>query len=315
MSVATVEAERFVHPALFYADVSEYLAGTVPFIEEGLSAGEPVAVSVPGENLRVLRDALGGAAERVRMLDMTEAGANPGRIIPGVLRAFADAHPDRHVRIIGEPIWPGRTDVEYPACAQHEALINHAFAGRNVTILCPYDTTRLDPQVLVDARATHPVLVDRTGERASDQYDPDRVIADYNRPLPPPRSAEEIVVDRAEAVTRARRFATTHARRLGLAENRLIDLELAVAELVTNSVEHGGGTGTLRIWSAENQVICEVSDSGRLTDPLAGRHPAKDNQPRGRGLLLVNHIVDLVRVHTHDTGTTIRIHLRLPATG
>jgi anti-sigma regulatory factor (Ser/Thr protein kinase) len=316
MSVATVDAantERFVHPALFYADISDYVAGTVPFIEQGLSADEPVAVAVPGPNLRVLRDALGSAAAaRVRMLDMTEVGANPGRIIPGVLRAFADAHPDRHVRIIGEPIWPGRTEWEYPACAQHEALINHAFTGRNVTILCPYDTTGLTPRVLADARATHPTLLDRSGQYASDQYDPDRVISGYNQPLPLPHSVAEIVVDSPSAVTDARRFATTHARSLGLSEARLTDLELAVAELVTNSVDHGGGTGLLRIWSDPHQVICEVTDSGQLTDPLAGRRPATPNQPRGRGLLLVNHIVDLVRIHTNDTSTTIRVHLRLP---
>ena len=43
-----------------------------------------------------------------------------------------DAHPDKHVRVIGEPIWPGRSDLEYPACVQHEALINRAFAVRDV---------------------------------------------------------------------------------------------------------------------------------------------------------------------------------------
>jgi hypothetical protein len=108
--------ERFVHPALFYADAEAYLAATVPFIDEGLARGDPVAVAVPTANLHALRTALGpAAAARVRMLDMTEAGANPGRIIPGVLRAFADAHPDRRVRIIGEPVWPGRSELEYPA--------------------------------------------------------------------------------------------------------------------------------------------------------------------------------------------------------
>lgn len=316
MSVPTVDpsAEPFVHPALFYADSDEYLAGTVPFIEQGLSAGEPVAVSVPGPNLAMLRDALGDAAARVRMLDMTKAGANPGRIIPGVLRAFADAHPDRHVRIIGEPIWAGRTELEYPACAQHEALINHAFTGRNVTILCPYDTAALDPRVIADARATHPVVRDKTGQQVSDEYDPDRIVSRYNEPLPPSGSAAELTVDRPAAVRDARRFAVTHGRRLGLGEERLTDLELAVAELVTNSIDHGGGTGTLRIWSDHHQVICEVADAGQLTDPLAGRRPPADRQVRGRGLLLVNHIVDLVRVHTTRTGTTIRVHLRLPTT-
>lgn len=315
MNVATGDAatrERFVHPALFYAGTSDYLAGTVPFIEDGLAAGHPVAVAVPGPNLRALRGALGNAAERVRMLDMTEAGANPGRIIPAVLRAFADVHPDRHVRIIGEPIWAGRTESEYPACAQHEALINHAFTGRDVTILCPYDTASLDPRVITDAHLTHPILIDHTGRRASDRYDPDQVISHYNQPLPRPSSAVELTVDRPTAIADARRFTVTHARRLGLGEDRLTDLQLAVSELVTNSIDHGGGAGTLSVWSDDTHVICEVTDSGQLTDPLAGRRPAERAQHRGRGLLLVNHIVDLVRLHTTPAGNTIHIHLRLP---
>jgi hypothetical protein len=99
-------------------------------------------VAVPGANRRLIREALGVDAEQVLMRDMTVAGRNPGRIIPTVLLAFADAYPGRRVRLIGEPIWAGRSETEYPACAQHEALINAAFVGRPITILCPYN---IDP--------------------------------------------------------------------------------------------------------------------------------------------------------------------------
>jgi len=156
MSVATVE--HFVHPALLYRDDQEYVAGTVPYIREGLAAGEPVAVAVPGRNLALIRDALGLDAERVLLRDMAVAGRNPGRIIPTVLLAFAQAHPGRRVRLIGEPIWAGRSDTEYPACAQHEALINAAFTGRAATILCPYNTDLLEPVWVDDAYRTHPVM-------------------------------------------------------------------------------------------------------------------------------------------------------------
>jgi anti-sigma regulatory factor (Ser/Thr protein kinase) len=53
-------------------------------------------------------------------------------------------------------------------------------------------------------------------------------------------------------------------------------------------------------------VVCEVGDRGRIADPLAGRLPAPRDQRGGRGLLLVNLVADLVRVHTGETGTTIR---------
>jgi hypothetical protein len=47
--------DPFVHPALFYRGIQGYLAGTMPFIREGLKLGDPVAVAVPEPNLRLLR--------------------------------------------------------------------------------------------------------------------------------------------------------------------------------------------------------------------------------------------------------------------
>ncbi|MFC4857683.1 anti-sigma factor RsbA family regulatory protein [Actinophytocola glycyrrhizae] len=310
-------AEPFVHPALFYRGAAEYLAGTVPFVRAGLAAGEPVAVAVPGGNLALLRSALGADAVRVRLLDMMAAGRNPGRIIPGVLRAFADAHPGGPVRIIGEPVWPDRSGLEYPACAQHEALINHAFTGRDVTILCPYDVAGLDQDVLADAEATHPVLIDADGARDSEAYAPDRVVAAHNQPLPAPSvPVEEVVAATVPDVVAARRLASGHATRLGLSPDRAADVELAVTELLTNSVEHGGGAGTLRMWTCGDHLVCEVQDGGTLADPLAGRRPARRGHPRGRGLLLVNQIADLVRTHTGPGSTAIRAYFRMgPFTG
>ena len=307
--MSTPPAEPFVHPALFYRGEADYLAGTVPFVLAGLAAGDPVAVAVPGPNLALLRAELGAAAERVRMLDMTEAGRNPGRIIPAVLRAFADAHPGRPVHIIGEPIWPSRSELEYPACAQHEALINHAFTGRDVRILCPYDADRLTPEVLADAEATHPVLVDATGERHSLAYAPDRIVATYNQPLPePPELVLILEAATLAEVTTARHLVLDHATGAGLPRARAGDVALVVTELLTNSIEHGGGAGTLRLWTAHGHLVCEVRDAGTLADPLAGRRPARPGHPRGRGLLLVNQLADLVRTHTGPDGTTIRAH-------
>lgn len=308
MSTAT-DGARFAHPALFYRGEEQYTAGTVPFVRAGLTAGEAVAVAVPGPRLELIRAGLGSGADGVRFLDMTEVGRNPGRIIPGVLRAFADAHAGSgRVRIIGEPIWPGRTAVEYPACVQHEALINSAFQDREVTILCPYDADRLEPGVLADARATHPVVIDEGAQLPSPAYDPQHVIARYNEPLPHPPGAARISFAAGE-LPKSRYFAVQEAERLGLAGVRLQDLTLAVAELTTNSVLHGGGSGTLRIWAEDERIVCEVRDHGRLTDPLAGRRPSSRDQPGGRGLLLVHYVADLVRVHTAEDGTTIRFYL------
>ena len=303
--------EPFVHPALFYAGPDEYLAGTVPFIEAGLAAGEPVMVAVPGDNLERIRAALGPAANRVVLHNMQLAGRNPGRIIPGVLLAFAAAHAGRPVRIIGEPIWAGRSPLEYPACAQHEALINTAFAGRDATILCPYDTTRLDPDWVRDAYRTHPVVWTTSVRHDSAHYrDPVDVAAGFNLPLPdPPPHATTMAVE-ITGLAAVRRLAAAEAVAAGLPDDRVTDLIVAVSELAANTVEHAGGTGRLAIWAEDGRVVCQVSDSGHVTDPMAGRLPVPPDAPTGgRGLVLVNQLCDLVRVHTRPGATTIRVQL------
>lgn len=300
--------EPFAHPALFYRGHEQYVAGTVPFVLDGLAADEPVAAAAPEAQLKLIRDELGSAADAVHFVDMPETGRNPGRIIPGVLRAFADRHPGKRVRIIGEPIWLGRTALEYPACVQHEALINTAFHGRDATILCPYDADRLDATVLADAYATHPLVIEDGRALASPTYDPDQTVARYNEPLAPPPAGAVLTFD-TEGLVAARHFAVLQAKGLGLTGTRLEDLALVVAELTTNSLVHGGGSGTVWVWAAGQQLVCQVHDGGTLADPLAGRRPPEHGQRGGRGLLLVHHLADLVRVHTSDAGTTIRCYL------
>lgn len=254
--------EPFVHPALFYRSDAEYLEGLVPFVTDGLDAGQPVAISVPGPQGRLLTDALGPAAERVHLLDMTVAGRNPGRIIAGVLRRFADRHRDRHVRIIGEPIWPGRSATEYPACAQHEALINAAFTGRDVTIVCPYDVAGLEASVLADARQTHPLLWEGEQRYPSADYAPDDVVARYNEPFQHTGDAEVHLVATAADLSPARRRIADRARTLGLPAARIPDLELIATELAANSLQHAGAPCELRLWRENGEIVCEARDTG-----------------------------------------------------
>lgn len=300
-------AETFHHPALFYRGDREYVAVTTSFVRDGLAAGEPVAVAVPADRLRLISSALGAQAGRVRLLDMRQAGRNPGRIIPAVLRDFADRHPGRRVRIIGEPIWPGRTALERPACAQHEALINFAFAGREVTILCPYDAARLSPEVLDEAARTHPVLRDDAGERPSGEYAPELVLDACNRPFDEPGSCVSLPFDRTD-LSAARALAVREAARLGIDGDRLDDIRLAVTELGANSLDHGGGSGTVRVWDDDGLLVCEVADKGHITDPLAGRRPVDAHSPGSRGLLIVNLVSDLVRVYTAPGTTVVRAY-------
>jgi anti-sigma regulatory factor (Ser/Thr protein kinase) len=308
--------DHLVHDALLYRDADDYLAGTVGFIEAGLGRAEPVLVATPPANLARLREALGPAAGLVRMLDMCQVGRNPGRILPAVLLAFARFHAGRPVRVVGEPIWAGRTHVEYPACVQHEALTNTAFAGLPAMIRCPYDISRLDRQVIGDAERTHPRLAGAEGSRRSGRYaDPVATAADFNLPLPPPpATAVTIPVGQTDQLGRAslaglRRFVADQARAAGLPPVRVSDATIAVNELVTNTIGHATGRGTLASWREDGTLVCQLTDHGHIADPLAGRLPPASDAIAGRGLFVVNQLCDLVRIHTEPGHTTIRVHV------
>jgi anti-sigma regulatory factor (Ser/Thr protein kinase) len=305
--------DPFVHEALLYEGVVGFLDGTMKFIYEGFSLDEPTMVAAPQGNVTLLRERLGAFAEGVEFLDMTEAGRNPGRIIPWVLCRFMDEHPGRRVRIVGQPVWPERGPEEYPGCVQHEAMVNVALAGRDATVLCPYDVARLDQRMIDDAHRTHPVMVDDNGRYPSAGYDPHGANDAYNVPLSEPPAGATTLRFELESLVDVRRRVAEVGAAADLVPDRIVDLQSAVNELATNSIQHGGGSGTLRTWHDDERVVCEVRDFGHLTDVMAGRLRPTDGptggRGAGRGLVMVHFLADLVQRHTSQTGTTTRVHV------
>jgi hypothetical protein len=68
----------------------------------------------------------------------------------------------------------------------------------------------------------------------------------------------------------------------------------------------------MQIWATSQEVLCEVHDDGWISDPLAGRKRPPPDSP-GQGLWVVNHLCDLVEMRSGPAGTTIRLHMLLPA--
>ncbi|WP_327250589.1 sensor histidine kinase [Streptomyces sp. NBC_01244] len=306
----------FVHPALFYSDLPGYVAGVGAFVRESLSTGAPVLVAVPGPHLEALRDSLGADASGVTWTDMTELGRNPGRIL-AALQDFADLHVSRAARIVGEPIWPGRSPAEILEATRHEALINTAFTGRPATILCPYDARGLAPEVLADARRTHPTLIEDGLDLPSPVYtDAAQVSADCDRPLPEPEDEPPRFAYAHGGLAEVREYAEGWAYGTDLTPARRGDLVLAISEAAANSLSHGGGKGTLRLWTTGGPgagVVAEIHDSGRLADPLAGRRrPSLASANGGRGLWMIHQLCDLVEVRALDDGFTLRLHMATP---
>jgi len=116
-------------------------------------------------------------------------------------------------------------------------------------------------------------------------------------------------------VTDLRHRVAQSAESFGLTDQRLDDFVLAVNELITNAVRHGGGRGWLRLWPAGQAVICEVSDSGAgiRPDRLAQRDRPTPNTAGGWGLWLTEQLSDTMTVATGPAGTTVRITVKVAA--
>jgi anti-sigma regulatory factor (Ser/Thr protein kinase) len=284
---------EFIHPALFYRDLDEYLAGVGGFLRDGLAAGDPVFASVPPQRLGPLREHLGADAHRVLLYDMSEVGRNPGRILTA-LTDFAKRRGGGRAWLVGEPIWASRSPAEIREATRHEALINLAFAGVPVTILCPYDVSALGRATIADAERTHPVLIDGGCEWPSPAYaDPGLVCADCDVPDAAPPDAEVIAFGPDE-LPEVRDRAEEFGRAMGLPAERAADLKLAVGEAAANSLRHAGGSGRLAMWRDGHDLIAAVRDGGRLADPLSGRLRPAPDAIGGRGLWMIHHLCDLV---------------------
>jgi anti-sigma regulatory factor (Ser/Thr protein kinase) len=302
----------FVHEAFLYRGPDEFLHRTLRFIRDGVEADEPVFVVLNAEKIARLREALGEDADHVLFADMAGVGANPARII-AAWHEFVDEHGagGRPIRGIGEPIWAGRSDSELAECHRHEELLNLAFADTPAfRLLCPYDVSALDPSVVEEAERTHPFMSDIESFRESGSYRGlEAISAPFAIPLKdPPASAARLSFD-GDSLGKVRELVTERTEAAGLDPETTDALRLAVNEIATNSIRHGGGSGLIRSWGEGSFLLFQVEDAGRIDAPLAGRRQPVLDEPGGRGLWLANQVCDLVQVRTFEDGNTVRIHM------
>lgn len=293
------------HVAWFYRTPAEYRRAVDEFVRAGQASGEPVLVAVPRTQLPPDFGVLAGPD--VTMTDMTEMGRNPARIIPA-LRAFCDQHPGQPVRYFGEPAWLSRSVPELQETARSEALLNLAFADAHVIIMCAYNSALLPQSVIADVAATHPAELRSGAMCASSSYrEPADYLGKLDKPLIAPAAAEALEYGRDLRPVRA--LVAAAGQRAGLDPSRCTDLVIAASEVAANTLRHTTGTGIIRLWSADDEVLCQVEDGGFIADPLAGHRRPVSNRPGGQGLWLVNQLCDLAEISTSELGTTIRLHM------
>jgi anti-sigma regulatory factor (Ser/Thr protein kinase) len=294
----------FRHAAWIYHDHAEYLDGIREFVQAGIGCAEPVLVVVSAAQVPTgwLPSHPG-----VTVADMRELGGNPARLIPA-LRAFADQFPGRRVRYLAESAFAGRSSAETLETARYERLLNRAFADAHISALCPYNAADLSAVMLAEARSAHPWLGRSDGEHASSDYRGYAAWPDsLTQPLLAPASAQVLAYD--GDLRRVRALVAEVAGQAGLSPARCTDLVIAASEVAANTLRHTGGGGVVRLWETDAELLCQVDDTGHITDPLAGYWRPAGDLPGGQGLWLVNQVCDLAEIRSSELGTTVRLHM------
>jgi anti-sigma regulatory factor (Ser/Thr protein kinase) len=177
--------------------------------------------------------------------------------------------------------------------------------------MCPYDTSSLGDEVVDEARRSHRFIRDEGGQWTSDDYlGTAKLGSPFSTPLPAPPVGSVELIFGAGSLGGVRSRVLEEAMTAGLSEERAGEAVVAVNEVASNSLRHAGGEGVLRMWRTPDAFVCEVSDDGRIEEPLVGRSRPTTETAGGRGLWMVNQLCELVQVRSFEEGTTIRMHIR-----
>ncbi|MBN1211216.1 MAG: ATP-binding protein [candidate division Zixibacteria bacterium] len=104
-------------------------------------------------------------------------------------------------------------------------------------------------------------------------------------------------------------------RGLGVDESTIADIAISVSELVNNAIFHGNKTARdktikVEINKVNGSVKISVTDEGGGFDLNDVENPIDDDnllKEVGRGLFIVQSLMDSVDKNTTDTGTTVVI--------
>ena len=307
--------EGFVHSALIYGSDDAFMEVAQPFVEQGISAGEPTLVAVQSRNIENLRAAFGGEPEGVTLLSVEEWYETSASTRDKSRRWVTERAGSGRARLMGEPSWAVGNDAQVRDWARHESVINVAFADLAVTALCPYDSRVLPAEIVEHAERTHPHIAGPDQLSDSARYeDPHDFCRRLNSSVRRPEGAPARVLEFHLAdLRKVRRTVTSMAVGSGIPGARADELALAVNEIASNAVVHGRPPACLRIWQRDDELICEVSDAGDgIKDVLAGQLTPPRQGIGGRGIWLTRMLSDAVEIRNR-VGCTVSIHAIAPA--
>jgi anti-sigma regulatory factor (Ser/Thr protein kinase) len=305
------------HSLLLYASEDEFLAPLVPFVLDGIAAGDAVIAVAATANLRALRATVGPAPPSVRFVEGRDWYAH-GPDTVGRWTSFIDdqcAVGRPVTRIVGEVVWPDDVRLHWEM-TRVEAAATCAFDPRPTLVVCPYNKTLLPAAVVEAAVATHPGVIEDGAAYVSGTHVPPAQLVRAALPrLPVPDGVEAVRFEPADVVSAAA-FVELQARRAGLEEHRVQSLVSAASELVLNGFVHAGTAVHLAIWTDDHDVVCQVDDEGPgIDDPSVGYHPPGGADTRW-GLWLARRRTDAIEPGWGERGFAVRVRMhRAPRPG
>lgn len=108
-----------------------------------------------------------------------------------------------------------------------------------------------------------------------------------------------------------RRGVRSLAESVGFGREETADVEVAVAEAVTNSVEHGSPEPELTIlvkcYTADDCLVVEVEDNSQAPSVLDVQQPCDASEERGRGVEMMRALMDECSDYRTDHGIGVRM--------
>lgn len=299
--------ERFTHEAFFFSDDDAVRARVVPFVEEGLSRGEPVIVVADDPVRDVLTAEMGARIDELTIFtaanDYWIGGHETLAAYRGSMQPLLDAGVPW--RLVGEPSWLYQPGGE--VWSRFEAVANEALVDYPFYSLCLHDRRRLSAEVINAQLRVHPLVWNGDGPVPSPGYEPtDVFLYDAEPSWNPGSGARTVVVDDL-ATGPATVGAWLDLHRMG---SRGSDVRLAVHELVVNALQ-AAGTAEVSQWDDDGGVVWQVRDSGPgIADRTAGYVLPVQDLDSGRGLWTARSVSDDSSLRCTDEGTTVSLMFR-----
>ena len=304
-SAAAWAGGGLVHEVLLYETDTELGARVLPFVDEGLAAGQPVFVVGGSRVHALLHDHLGPHVDELALLaDADEAWVGAAQTMTFYRDALQQPlRAGTPCRLLSEPTWMTRG--WGGVWSRYDAVANELFADQPLWTLCLHDRTRVPQHLLDTAVRVHPYLWDGTSTAPSPDYRPVEQFLQSVEPswsAAPSNRESQVVSAPAEArsiVASALPDATEEALR--------DDVTLAVNELVANAIT-AAGTAEVSHWRQDDAMVWEVSDAGAgMHATTAGYVPPPADQLGGRGLWIARTLADETVVRPYGPGTAIRL--------